>query len=300
VAALLARHDAGRTQLRSSLTMVIRRLWQQFLLTGGRSATGELSARDMQVLTGRLRAQPGVDAFYDETAVQALARQMAQQSRAGQLQTAALASQFQRQVLAVFEVQTPAVPTIGEVRRDVDPFEVYQRPARTVRYVRSDAHAAGRLDEVDDEYALAQGLLRLERLVEDDLMLASRDGAQAVLAATEVVTGWRRVVRPELSRGGVCGLCIVASDRIYSRENLMPLHARCRCDVLPVLGGLDPGGDLNASDLGDFYVAAGSTAAKALKATRVRYDEHGEMGPVLTRAEDARLTERQALARRRD
>lgn len=292
VATLLARHDENRVRVRAGATLLIRRLWRQFLLTAGRSATGDLTPRDMQVLTGRLTARPNVDAFYDETAVQAFARQMAQQSRAGQLQTASLAAQFQRQVLAVFDAPPPVARVIDPVRHDVDPDEVYQRPAVTVRYLRT--------ADITDEEALRQGLQRAERLIEDDLMLASRDGAQAALMDAETVTGWRRVVRPELSRGGVCGLCIVASDRVYHRENLMPMHARCRCDILPVLGDLDPGGDLNASDLGDLYAAAGDNGARALKATRVRYTEHGELGPILTRAEDRVLTERQALARRRD
>ncbi len=45
------------------------------------------------------------------------------------------------------------------------------------------------------------------------------------------VTQYRRVIHPELSKTGTCGLCAVASTRTYHTSALMPLHSNCKCGV---------------------------------------------------------------------
>ena len=85
-----------------------------------------------------------------------------------------------------------------------------------------------------------------------------------------------------MSEGGTCGLCIAASDRIYRPGKLLPIHANCRCGTAEITKSADPGNSLNNLSLGDLYEAAGSTAAEALKGTRWKVAEHGELGPVLT------------------
>lgn len=42
---------------------------------------------------------------------------------------------------------------------------------------------------------------------------------------------WLRRVSP----GEVCGLCVQAASRVYTRGDLRPVHNRCRCTVRPVL-----------------------------------------------------------------
>lgn len=85
-----------------------------------------------------------------------------------------------------------------------------------------------------------------------------------------VVIGYRRIIHPEKSKGGVCGLCVAAADRWYTRKNLKPLHDRCKCDVLPITTESDPGFDLNSADLAAAYGAAHTTDGYALKQVRFK------------------------------
>jgi hypothetical protein len=103
------------------------------------------------------------------------------------------------------------------------------------------------------------------------------------------VVGYRRVLHPELGSGGPpCGLCVVASTRLYHIEDLMPIHARCRCSVAVVTKQNDPGQQLNDDDLktllGTVYQAAGGNTRAQLKTVRVEYAEHGELGPIIVNA----------------
>ena len=109
------------------------------------------------------------------------------------------------------------------------------------------------------------------------------EGANVLVSGKQKVLGWRRVIRPELSKTGTCGLCFVASFRMYSRKNLNAIHARCNCVVLPATAVFDPGRGMNEADLKRVYRAAGgSTYAGDLLNTRVSIREHGELGQVLT------------------
>lgn len=102
----------------------------------------------------------------------------------------------------------------------------------------------------------------------------------------ERVIGWRRVIRPELSMHGTCGLCVVAATQWYSRSNLKAIHHLCKCATLPVTKTADPGLRWNAEDLrrnlDEIYGAGGGTAGKKLKKIRVSVREHGELGPMLS------------------
>lgn len=129
-----------------------------------------------------------------------------------------------------------------------------------------------------------------------DSQLAVRQQSQKVMVAAHrdrLITGWRRVIHPELSKGGTCGLCIAASDRLYGPKEPMPLHAHCNCVPMPVYDHKDPGSALNAADLRRIYSEAGSTSAADLKATRYRITDHGELGPLLSPATGRVRTPRQ-------
>ena len=115
------------------------------------------------------------------------------------------------------------------------------------------------------------------------MRLADRTASNGTLQAAGV-THYRRVIHPELSKGGTCGMCVVASDRVYKTGTLMPIHANCECTVAPIAGDDDPGHRINAADLRRLYGDAGGTGRAGLKRTRYRIDEHGELGPVLTPA----------------
>jgi len=199
--------------------------------------------------------------------------------RSAQLAAGQITETFLRQVLALLGVddlpsgQLVQLPT--SLRQGVPMEDVLVRPAATVRYLRS-------IDTPPD-VAEAAGRARLLSTAQTDLELAVRQGAVDVFSRSKRVRGYRRVLRPYLSEGGSCGLCIVASDRIYGRAELMPIHAKCKCSVLPIVGREDPGMRLNTDDLADLYRDAGGTAAAKLKRTRYRVEQHGELGPILVR-----------------
>ncbi|WP_162139308.1 hypothetical protein [Mycobacterium canetti] len=167
---------------------------------------------------------------------------------------------------------------------DMSTRSIFQRPAALFRYLIS----AG------EPYADTQAIARINTLVDDNLMLAQRLAQQEVLAkAVDLddnrrgrqqapkIIGYRRVIHPELSLGGTCGMCIAASDRVYRVGELMPLHNLCRCTVAAVTEEHDPADDLNAVDLRQLYKDAGGNTVAHLKRTRYQVDEHGELGPVL-------------------
>lgn len=160
---------------------------------------------------------------------------------------------------------------------------VFGRPAAVFRY----AESQGAADAAD----LAGQ--RIDSLVDDNLMIAQRLAQQEVLVQAVInldsgrtrsgvkIIGYRRVIHPELSRTGTCGMCIAASDRMYHVAQLLPIHANCKCTIAAVTEDYDPADDLNTVDLNALYKAAGGTSVAHLKRTRYQVDEHGELGPTL-------------------
>ena len=156
--------------------------------------------------------------------------------------------------------------------------EIFNRPARAYRWAKTQG--------ASDEQAQRVAASRLDGLIDGNLMLAQRLAEVQVLdqAANQKrspIVGMRRVIHPELSRGGTCGLCIAASDRLYTVRELLPIHARCKCTTAAVTKDYDPADDVNRAALGQLYGAAGGTSRAHLKRTRYQIDEHGELGPVL-------------------
>lgn len=131
-----------------------------------------------------------------------------------------------------------------------------------------------------EEKAAEKAAVRIAIAAETDVTLAVRAQYQKTLGA-QGATGWRRILHPELSETGPCGLCAVAADRVYKSEDLLPLHNRCVCEVLPVYGRVDPGITLNGDDLAAVYAAAGGNTREQLRRISVVLTEHGELGPVL-------------------
>lgn len=168
-------------------------------------------------------------------------------------------------------------PKVRVTVSDMSTAAVLNRPARTVRAevaAGADAAAARRL-----------GLQRLDSIVDTNLMLAQRLAehealAQAVDLDSRVI-GYRRVIHPENSRGGSCGLCIAAAQNIYKANTLRPVHDGCWCTITAVTKEFDPGDHLNTLDLKTLYKDADGNTAAALKRTRYQVDEHGELGAVL-------------------
>lgn len=217
--------------------------------------------------------------------------------QAGQMQTAAATDIFVAQLLSEM-LEEPVAP-LGFDRSEITdlrpapPEEVYQRP-----FVE---HWTALKNGEQFTEGLRIAADRLERLVEDDLSLAHRTALRRVLQDRQEAIGMRRVIRPELSESGeTCGLCIAAAANIYSLRELAPIHTRCNCEFMPIMrmpdGTVkDPGGDFNGQDLDTLYRSVLPTTKSGRSKTlsrgqlakiRFRVDQHGELGPVLTRVGD--------------
>ena len=255
---------------------------------------------------------------YDETAVAAFAAQAARIMMAAQQAAAKAAAVGQAHQLAAVGVKAAATQSVPlDVRApvaaikdgllvlaqhavnvdyaggtakvaaaDMSTLGVFKRPAAVYRYAKSKG--------ATDVQAQALAGQRIDDLIDDNLMLAQRLAQQQVLAAaaepvdldgrpkakTKII-GYRRVIHPELSYGGTCGMCIAASDRIYHVAELMPIHAHCKCTIAAITEDYDPADDLNAVDLNQLYKDAGGTSVAHLKRTRYKVDQHGELGSVM-------------------
>lgn len=153
--------------------------------------------------------------------------------------------------------------------------------------------------EVIERYAEQKVEERAERMVSHDVQASSRNTHQLAMRqlSDKKVTGFRRVIHPELSESGQsCGLCIVASTMRYTRRDLLPIHAGCNCETVEIfdIDGVefDPGHQINLEDLEVFYREAGdSTHGWDLKRGRYKVIDHPEYGPTLTNVSDKKRTE---------
>ena len=127
----------------------------------------------------------------------------------------------------------------------------------------------------------------VQDVVEEPVIEHVVQAERKATVATRVrgITGWRRIIHPELSQGGTCGLCIAAAaGRTYTTGNLEPIHEGCNCGVMPIVGDDDPGDALNRLDLGDLYdEAGGTTDGWTLKQTRYQVGADGQLVAVKTR-----------------
>lgn len=223
----------------------------------------------------------GFDGWYRDALVTEVAEQSADLSQQAQDTVAGLAEQYIGSVVAGLrhDRTLSIAPTQRQpVRNGADLPLVYARPAEMYR----EKIALG----TDPGEALEMAQRRRDGLVYSDLLLAEREAQQRQMSAQKIER-FRRIIRPELSQTGTCGLCIAASDQIYSSRDLMPIHApSCKCKTMPIIGEDDPGRSLNQEDLDRLYTDAGSTKAEDLRRTRYNVNEHGEFGPVLTKVGD--------------
>lgn len=146
------------------------------------------------------------------------------------------------------------------------------------------------IDAIIEKYAQHKAEERAERMVGQDLAATMRNTQKAATDRMDPkqIAGFRRVVHPELAKSGQsCGLCIVASTMMYTKGTLMPIHAGCNCGITEIYrleDGeiLDPGDQINLSDLEVFYREAGNTTRGwSLKRQRYEIRDHPEYGPTL-------------------
>lgn len=184
------------------------------------------------------------------------------------------------EVYEVLEVDVPprmqgtSATLPANLRQGIADRFAWDRPAR-------DARVGVLLDGLDDFEANEKALWRAEQQARMDAALARREAERQRWGVSEDIIGFRRILHPELSRSGPCGLCIIAADRIYGKGDLKPLHNGCWCTTLPVTRSLDPGSSMNRQELDEFYDAAGGMGREDLQRVRVEVLEHGELGPIL-------------------
>lgn len=143
-----------------------------------------------------------------------------------------------RVVITYSESDTEPNIDVTVTPSDATNASLLERPARTLRWSESVGTSSDR--------ARAASVIRLDDIVDGNLVIAQRDAEHQALNATIIdyqgqattrsrtktrtgarIIGFRRIIHPEFSTGGVCGLCVAASDRIYHRETLRPIHLRC-------------------------------------------------------------------------
>lgn len=210
---------------------------------------------------------------------------------AGQRQTAAVAVAWLARFLQEAGLDVPDVDFDAVTdRRGVPKAEVYRRPFVTVR----NAIAVTGVVET----AVEQGRRRLESIAATDLQMAKVATSRQVLERSDDrVVGWRRVLVGSQS----CGLCVTAASQRYHKEDLMPIHPGCDCNVAPIIGDADPGRvvagqteDGQSINLEDLHPAVQERFGVSSRDARTGLDyrdvlvtrEHGEIGPVLARKGD--------------
>lgn len=231
-----------------------------------------------QATAARIRGYLGAfDGWYDEALVRELAAQIGatvnSAARMSATQMDAYLNRLLRQATGTAAQHGLAVKETA--RAGVDAATAYERLGMNYRYTR--ARGEGH------EGALRSTVDRANRMAQLDVMLAGRTQARNTLAAnTATVTGFRRILRPELAKTGSCGLCVAASDVVYSTFDLLPIHGGCNCEVAPIIGQDDPGSHLNSADLTRLYDAAEGNTGQGLRKVRTQVYDHGEYGPILT------------------
>lgn len=222
-----------------------------------------------------------VESWYAPADVRALSRQVGEIARSSSLAAAGATDAYLvRMLSSMLDAPAKSVGVLDlsrPLRSGVASYEqIYERVAQTVRYYESTGLSRAE--------AVARAAERADAMIRTDLALARRAQARRVYSATPAVTGYRRVIRPELSTTGVCGLCVAAADRTYSRADLLPIHDRCRCTTMPIIRGLDLGLAVDEGLLRAVYAESDSTSGRDLKRVRVRIEQHGELGPILVNA----------------
>lgn len=159
--------------------------------------------------------------------------------------------------------------------RGKPPQDVYERALK-----------AWRIADAADRNGRAAARFRAAQTAATDIQLASRQAAHDWMTETRGVAGYRRVLGP----GKNCGLCVVASTQRYHREDLMPIHSNCGCNVDPIPGDSEPPrvldrDTLNAvkSRLDDDYTRQALSRLNIDPADLpdVKIVQHGELGPTL-------------------
>lgn len=148
------------------------------------------------------------------------------------------------------------------------------------------------VDDLQDDTSDAaweKAIADAERIAQETLDDTSQRSRARALAASGAKL-FRRVIHPELAKGGTCGLCVAASHRLYHIADLKPIHEGCHCTVTPATDENDPGREINDADLQLVYDEAGTTDGRTLKQVRVTADDTGDLTVVQGRKKNGKAS----------
>jgi hypothetical protein len=135
--------------------------------------------------------------------------------------------------------------------------------------------------------AIVAGALRISSIASTDVQLARRNAGFMSRGSNSNIVGYART----LTGAENCALCFVASTQRYTRGELMPIHPGCDCGEMPIYGNQDPGQVIDEIRLDATHDAVetrfgiSDPGARAIDYRKIAIREHGELGPVLTVAD---------------
>lgn len=144
---------------------------------------------------------------------------------------------------------------------------------------------------LDDGKSLTQairaGSLRIRSIASTDVQLARRNAGFQARSGNARIVGYART----LTGAENCALCFVASTQRYTRGELLPIHPGCDCGEMPIFGDQDPGQVINQARLDATHEAVQTrfgvrdAGARDPDYAKITIREHGELGPLLTVAD---------------
>lgn len=232
---------------------------------GSQLADVQIQAKQrlQHLIAGAVASAWGSLPHYDQAQVDEFLSTVVPLSAAANQQSVLLTEAFLSHALGAPPVGLDADQIIAGIRNGATPEEVYTRPFVTVW----SALKRG----VPWAQAVKMGQDRASAAAEMDVQLSFTHTLRAAgdSSWSNRIVGYQRV--PD---AGACDFCQTASGMLYNTDDLMPLHLHCGCGVDVVFAGDTVG--LNSAS--KHFGGPGGL--------KVAVHEHGELGPVLTNADD--------------
>lgn len=173
----------------------------------------------------------------------------------------------------------PASYTTAALRNGATDADVYRRPFIDLYTNLSNGKSVSE--------SIQAGANRISSIASTDVQLARRNAGFSARGGNRRIVGYARTLTGQEN----CALCFVASTQRYTRGELMPIHPGCDCGEMPIYGNTDPGQVIDEVRLGATHDAVESRfgisdpGARAPDYSKIMIREHGELGPMLTVAD---------------
>jgi len=169
--------------------------------------------------------------------------------------------------------------TVPKLRNGAVASEVYRRPFVDLYTALSQGK--------DMTQAVAAGGHRISSIVSTDMQLSRRNAGFLARGSNDNIVGYART----LTGAENCALCYTASTQRYNNGDLLPIHPGCDCGEMPIYGDQDPGQVIDEIRLEATHEAVEARFGVSDRSGReidyrdIAIREHGELGPVLTVAD---------------